>query len=104
MVGATGPERPLAAVREICSLLPFAAPLPPLRRDQGATGNCALTISGHADCQALPEAALLAAVPVDPDDGAVLHFKTLLILDVLLDAPPEKTLQGDEGTRESYSG
>lgn len=52
-----------------------------------------LTVSGHADSEALLEATLLTAVSVDPDDGAVLHFKTLFILDVLLDAPSEKTLQ-----------
>lgn len=52
-----------------------------------------LTISGHANSQALLEPTLLAAVPVNPHDGAVLHLKTLLVLDVLLDAPPEKALE-----------
>lgn len=52
-----------------------------------------LTISGHADSQTLLEATLLTAVPVDPHDGAVLHLKTLLVLDVLLNAPPEEALR-----------
>lgn len=36
--------------------------------------NVVLTISGHADSQTLLEPTLLAAVPVDPHDGAVLHL------------------------------
>ena len=59
--------------------------------------NWPLTISRHAYSQALLEATLLTAVSVDPHNGAVLHFQTLLILDVLLDAPPEKTLQDPHG-------
>lgn len=51
-----------------------------------------LTVSRHADQQTLLKAALLASVPVDAHDGAVLILKALLVLDVLLDAPPEETL------------
>lgn len=51
-----------------------------------------LTVSGHAHQQAFLEAALLAAVPVDPHDGAALVLQALLVLDVLLDAPPEEAL------------
>lgn len=51
-----------------------------------------LTVSGHPHHQTLLEAALLAAVPVDPHDGAALVLKALLVLDVLLDASTEKTL------------
>lgn len=50
------------------------------------------SVSGHADSQTLLKATLLTAVPVDPHDGAVLHLKTLLVLDVLLDASPEEAL------------
>ena len=56
----------------------------------------ALTVSGHADGQTLLEPALLAAVAVAPHDGAVLHFQTLLVLDVLLDAPAEKSLRSQK--------
>lgn len=52
-----------------------------------------LTVSGHSHHQAFLEAALLAAVPVYPHDGAALVLKALLILDVLLDAPSEEALQ-----------
>lgn len=52
-----------------------------------------LTVSGHPHHQTLLEAALLAAVPVDPHDGAALVLKALLVLDVLLDASTEKTLR-----------
>lgn len=55
-----------------------------------------LTISGHAHSQAFLEATLLATVPVDPHDGAVLHLKTLLVLNVLLDASPEESLGNHE--------
>lgn len=51
-----------------------------------------LTISGHAHGQTLLEATLLAAVAVDPHNGAVLHLQALLVLDVLLDASPEEAL------------
>lgn len=51
-----------------------------------------LTVSGHPHHQAFLKAALLAAVSVDPHDGAALVLKALLILDVLLDAPSEEAL------------
>lgn len=53
-----------------------------------------LTISGHAHGETLLEATLLAAIAVDSDDGAVLIFQTPFILDVLLDTPTEKALEG----------
>ena len=53
---------------------------------------CCLTISRHAHGETLLEAALLAAVTIDADDGAVLIFQTPFVLDVLLDAPTEKAL------------
>lgn len=62
----------------------------------GAAG-AELTITGHADQQALLEAALLAAVAVDADDGAVLVLEALLVLDVLLDAAAEEALRGGGG-------
>ncbi|KAG7219063.1 hypothetical protein INR49_003598, partial [Caranx melampygus] len=52
-----------------------------------------LTVSAHAHRQTLLEATLLAAVPVDPHDGAALVLHTLLVLDVLLDAAAEEALQ-----------
>lgn len=61
-----------------------------------------LTVAGHANQQALLEAALLAAVAVDADDGAVLVLEALLVLDVLLDAAAEKALRG--GTVGCHSG
>lgn len=56
--------------------------------------QCFLTISGHAHGKTLLEATLLAAVAIDADDGAVLIFQTPFVLDVLLDAPTEKALEG----------
>lgn len=53
---------------------------------------CCLTVSRHAHGETLLEAALLAAVTIDADDGAVLIFQTPFVLDVLLDAPTEKAL------------
>lgn len=54
--------------------------------------RCCLTISRHAHRETLLEATLLAAVAVDADNGAVLIFQALFVLDVLLDAPTEKAL------------
>lgn len=51
-----------------------------------------LTISGHAHEQTLLKTALLASVPVDAHDGTAFVLKALLILNVLLNAPPEETL------------
>lgn len=53
-----------------------------------------LTISGHAHRKALLEAAVLTAVPVHAHDRAVLVLRTYLVVDVLLDAAAEETLQG----------
>ena len=53
----------------------------------------ALTIARHPHRETLLEAALLAAVAVDTHDGAGLVLKALLVLDVLLDAASEETLQ-----------
>lgn len=56
--------------------------------------DCSLTVSGHAHGETLLEATLLAPVAVDADDGAVLVFQTPLVLDILLDTPTEKALEG----------
>lgn len=53
-----------------------------------------LTISRHANGETLLEAALLAAVAVDAHDGAVLVLQAPLVLDILLDAPAKKALEG----------
>lgn len=59
-----------------------------------------LTVTGHADCQTLLEAALLAAIPIDADNVAGLVLQAFFVLDVLLNAAPEETLGtgGREGT------
>lgn len=69
----------------------------------GSFGGAELTITGHANQQALLEAALLAAVAVDADDGAVLVLEALLVLDVLLDAAAEEALWGTEGVTQGPS-
>lgn len=51
-----------------------------------------LTISTHADADALAEPAILTPVPVDPQDVALLVLGAWSVLDLLLDAPAEKTL------------
>lgn len=51
-----------------------------------------LTVSRHSHHQAFLEAALLASVAVDSHDGAAVVLKALLVLDVLLNAPPEEAL------------
>lgn len=51
-----------------------------------------LTIAGHAHGQTLFEAALLAAVAVNPHDGAGLVLQALFVLDVLLDTASEESL------------
>lgn len=56
--------------------------------------QCCLTVSGHAHGETLLEATLLAAVAIYADDGAALIFQTPFVLDVLLDAPTEKALEG----------
>ncbi len=52
-----------------------------------------LTVAGHADSDAFLEPAVLAAIAVHPDDVALLILQTRPILDLLLDAPPEKSLR-----------
>jgi hypothetical protein len=51
-----------------------------------------LTISTHADADALAKSAILTPVPVDPQDVALLVLSAWSVLDLLLDAPAEKTL------------
>lgn len=53
---------------------------------------CMLTISAHADADALAEPAVLTPVPVDPQDVALLVLGARPVLDLLLDAPAEKAL------------
>ena len=48
-----------------------------------------LTVSGHAEGEALLEAAELAAVPVDPVDHAVLLARALVVDHRALAAPEE---------------
>lgn len=52
------------------------------------------TISRHANRETLLESTLLAAVAIDTNDGAVLIFQTPFVLDILLDAPAKKALEG----------
>lgn len=52
-----------------------------------------LTISTHAYSDALLEPAVLAAVPVDPQDAALLVLGAGSVLDLLLDAAPEESLR-----------
>lgn len=56
-------------------------------------GYC-LTISRHANGETLLEATLLASVAIDTNNGAILIFQTPFVLDILLDAPTEKALEG----------
>lgn len=51
-----------------------------------------LTVSTHADADALAEPAVLTPVSVDPQDVALLVLGARPVLDLLLDAPAEKTL------------
>ena len=52
-----------------------------------------LTISRHADGNALLEATVLASVPVDSEDGTLLVLGAGAILNLLLDAATEESLQ-----------
>lgn len=52
-----------------------------------------LTITTHADSDALFETAILTAIPVDPEDAALLILGARPILNFLLDAPAEKALR-----------
>lgn len=58
--------------------------------------NCmlkALTISGHADREALLKATVLTAIAVHPHDQTVFILHTHLIIDVLLDTAAKETLK-----------
>lgn len=52
-----------------------------------------LTISAHPHGDALFQPAVLAAVAVDPEDGALLVLRAGPVLDLLLDASPEEALR-----------
>lgn len=52
-----------------------------------------LTISRHANGDAFLQATVLAPVPVDPQDGALLVLGAGAVLDLLLDAAAEESLQ-----------
>lgn len=52
-----------------------------------------LTITTHADGDALFETAILTAIPVDSEDAALLILGARPILNLLLDAPAEKALR-----------
>lgn len=52
-----------------------------------------LTIATHPDSDALLEAAILAAVPVDTQDAALLILSAGPVLDLLLNAASEESLR-----------
>lgn len=58
-----------------------------------------LTIPRHAHSDALLEPAVLASVPVDAKDGALLVFSAGAVLDLLLDAATEESLKRDKKKR-----
>lgn len=64
-----------------------------------------LTVSRHADSQAFLEAAVLTPVTVHAHDQALFVLHAHLVVDVLLNAAAEKTLQRERerrrGNRES---
>jgi hypothetical protein len=51
-----------------------------------------LTVSAHADRNALLQSAVLATVTVDPQDGALLVLGAGAVLYLLLDAASEEPL------------
>ena len=59
--------------------------------------SMSLTISGHAHRQTLLETAVLAPVAIHTHDQAVLILHTHLVVDILLDAAPEKALRRRRG-------
>ena len=61
-----------------------------------------LTVSGHADGEALPESAELTAIPVQSYHQA-LAVPQAPVLDLLLYAPPEEALQRKENVLYSYN-
>lgn len=52
-----------------------------------------LTITTHADGDALFETAILTAIPVDSKDAALLILGARTILNLLLDAPTKEALR-----------
>lgn len=52
-----------------------------------------LTIPAHSNGYALLQPAVLASVPVDAQDGALLVLGARPVLDLLLDAAPEEALR-----------
>lgn len=52
-----------------------------------------LTISGHADGEALLKSTVLTAIAVHPHDQTVFILHAHLIMDVLLDTAAEETLR-----------
>lgn len=63
-----------------------------------------LTISWHPHRQTFLEAAMLAAVAIHTHDHAVFILHTHLVVDVLLDAPAEKTLRAPGKKSEERGG
>lgn len=63
-----------------------------------------LTISRHANSDAFLQAAVLAPVPVDPLDGTLLVLGAGAVLDLLLDAAAEESLQDKERKRNFSDG
>jgi len=51
-----------------------------------------LTVPAHSCCHALLEAAVLAPVAIDPENGALLVLGAWSVVDPLLYTPPEETL------------
>ena len=52
-----------------------------------------LTISAHPRCHTLLESAVLASVPVDALDVALLVLGARAVVDLLLDGPTEESLK-----------
>ena len=52
-----------------------------------------LTVPAHSCCHALLEAAVLAPVAIDPENGALLVLGAWSVVDPLLYTPPEETLK-----------
>lgn len=63
-----------------------------------------LTISWHANREAFLETAVLAPVAVHAHDQTVLILHTHLVVDVLLDAAAEKTLNKKQINKEHETG
>lgn len=65
-----------------------------------------LTISGHAHGETLFEAAVLAPVSVHPHDETLLILHTHLVVNILLNAASEETLEKarEGGKKHSFRG